>query len=635
MSKSICICLTNGFSKNMKKVLLTYIILVISSLTLDAQISDAIFRVANTNITIQNNKLITDYFFELQINNRQGEKYSVIKIPYSNNDKIKNITAYITDSNDNIISKLKKKDIVEKSYFQDFSFYEDKFIKEFILKHNTYPYKIIYSYQIIQSDFISITNWTPLVERGIPTLSAYLSLTTDTNYKIAIKNYGIEEHMLTRSENKKNHKWQSSHLKPIDDETFSQDISNLIPHISIVPLNFNYKNEGSLKNWQAFGDWQYRLLKELKELPIQEKIKIYNLVKNVEENKEKIKILYHYLQDETRYINVSIDVGGLVPYAASYVAHNKYGDCKALTNYFMSALDVVGISSYYTKIMAGSSISNIDTNFPSQQFNHIILYIPLDEEVIWLDCTSDLAFNYLGTFTQNRKAFVIDGANSHFVKTPALTLKEVLNNRSINATYSNNNCKVIVRSTYQGDEYENLKNIENNYSESNKLRILKRHYVEPGLEPSQIKIEKYHRDSTKIGLTYNAVSNVIYKKYGNEILLSNIPLNLPKFEKPIDRKNELQIDFPIYLIDTIVYQIPAGHKALIDSSKYIIEEEFGKYDLNITKTDNNIFTIKSLIIYPGQYSLSKYQDFYNYYDKIIQIERKTHIVLTPETNNDD
>jgi len=600
-----------------------------------AQLSDAILKKTNTKITIQNNKLITEYYFEIQINNRAGEKYSLIKIPYSKNDEIKKVNAYIEDANGNIVSKLKRKDIIEKSYFQDFSFYEDNYIKEFILKHNSYPYKIVYSYQIILSDFISISRWSPMVDINIPTLSASLTLTTDTNYKIAINNYGLDEPIVTKSENKISYKWQSSYTKQIDDEIFSQNIYNLIPHISIVPLDFKYKNRGSLKNWQAFGDWQYNLLKELRELPIREKIKINNLVKNVADDKEKIKILYHYLQDETRYINVKLEVGGLVPYPAYYVAHNKYGDCKALTNYFISVLELVGIDSYYTKVMAGSQITNIDTTFPSQQFNHIILYIPLDKEDIWLDCTSDLAFNYLGTFTQNREVLVIDSAHSHFVITPALGLKQVLQNRNFNATYSNNISEVTVKSTYRGNDYENLKFITNNYNASDKLKILKNNFVESGLETSQIKIEEYDRDSTKIGLSYEAVSNGIYKKYGDEILLSNLPLNLPNFERPIDRKNTLRIDFPIYIIDTITYKIPTEYEAHINLSKYTIEEKFGKYDLSIRKNKDQIITVKSLKIYRGNYSLSEYENFYNYYDKIIQIERKTHIVLTPETYSND
>ena len=225
---------------------------------------------------------------------------------------------------------------------------------------------------------------------------------------------------MTQLKNVIKFQWKASYTDIIKNEEYSPSISNFLPNVKIVPIEFKYDILGSFKDWISFGNWQYELLQGLNELPDNEKNRIQALIKNIDDDKEKIRTLYHYLQDETRYINVTIETGGLKPYSASYVSQNKFGDCKALTNYFKSVLDNIQIPAYYTKVYAGSPILEIDKNFPSQQSNHIILYIPLKDEDIWLDCTSDGAFNYLGTFTQNRNALVISKDNSRFVKTPNL-----------------------------------------------------------------------------------------------------------------------------------------------------------------------------------------------------------------------
>jgi hypothetical protein len=56
------------------------------------------------------------------------------------------------------------------------------------------------------------------------------------------------------------------------------------------------------------------------------------------------------MQNKTRYVNVSIGIGGWQPMIPEDVRRKGYGDCKGLTNYMKTLLDAAGIKSYYSVI---------------------------------------------------------------------------------------------------------------------------------------------------------------------------------------------------------------------------------------------------------------------------------------------
>ncbi len=599
-----------------------------------AQNHDAELINQKTNIVIDKNKLTKEVLYEIRINNRAGEKYTRITIPFSKLYRVSNIDAHIENSNGKIVKRLKKSDIVERSSISDFSLYEDDFIKDFTLKHNSYPYTIVYSYKIQQKEFLYIDYWMPVLSDKVPTLKANLEITVPVDYTIKYLNHSVNEPSIDTLSNKITSNWHASYTDIMKQEVFSPDISTLLPAVSITPTDFYFEKKGSFENWMTYGNWQHDIMLGLSELPENEKMKILSITENIEDEKEKIKVLYHSLQDETRYINISIGTGGMKPYHASYVVENKYGDCKALTNYFKSVLDFLEIESYYTTVYAGTPTKHIDKSFPSQQFNHVILYIPSDDKDIWLDATSDGPFDYLGTFTQNRDAFVVDFNQSRFVKTPSFSNEDVLETRHINVEYASNQANVSFRNRYKGDMYEKILHIETDYNESDKSRILQSYFVEDGFEMKNHQIIKSNRDSANIELILNATSQEVYRHYGNDILISNIAFELPKFEKPKDRKSPIQIDYPIYKIDTLIYTIPKGFELNQSFKNFAHSNRFGEYKLNINENEGEIIVIKSLQVYAGHYPITDYQDFYGFFETVLGIENKKQLVLNKLHEND-
>jgi hypothetical protein len=117
----------------------------------------------------------------------------------------------------------------------------------------------------------------------------------------------------------------------------------------------------------------------------------------IQSDKDKVRFLYRYLQQNMRYVSVQLGIGGLKPFPAMFVDQKKYGDCKALTNYMGALLRAVNIPSCYAIVNAGTNAKPADPKFPDNVFNHVILCVPLKNDTTWLECTSNTQpFGQLG-----------------------------------------------------------------------------------------------------------------------------------------------------------------------------------------------------------------------------------------------
>lgn len=611
-----------------KNVLVIVILYALSIENTYSQIPNAEVVKYETSISYKSGILYKSISCDIKINNRDGDRYTKILIPFSKLSKVSKLNARILDLNGKEIKKMNLSDISEHSNFQDFSFFEDNMVKEFTLSHNIYPYIMSYMYLVQEKQFLYIDSWTPVINEKIPTIDAVLKIELPTDYPILFKNKGTLASKTDTLKDLIRYCWHSK-FTPIDlPEKFMPNLNEFIPSVEVVPKNFIYDQMGSFESWTTYGDWQYNLIEKLSDLSTSEKGKIDFMVRNVTNKQEQIKILYHYLQDETRYVNISIKTGGLKPFPAAFVTEKKYGDCKALTNYMKAMLSHIGITSYYSKIFAADAVKNIDKSFPSQQFNHVILCVPIEKDTIWLDCTSKGPFNYLGTFTQNRDAYIIKKNSSFFAKTPVFKFKDVLDVRKVEFTLESNS-EVIANfeNTYRSDDFFRLLYVDK-YLNRNELNIvINDEFIEKGFDLNEYKIIRSPRDSISIQLKYNATSSKIYRNYGNDKIIHLLPFEIPEFTKPSSRKYPLQFDFPINKLDTLDYLIPKSLNVINKLENQHIKSNFGEYSIQFSYKNSRIQIIKSFMLYTGTYSLKEYSDFYEFILKVKNVERNTLITI--------
>ncbi|HCT31243.1 MAG TPA: DUF3857 domain-containing protein [Bacteroidales bacterium] len=582
----------------------------------------------STQCELKSGKLVQIDTIILQINNRSGEKYSEIEIPFSKMLKLSDLNAWIEDTNGTVVRKLKNSDITDKSEVSNYSLYEDDFVRTFSLKHNSYPYKICYTYKQTKTQFVSIVNWTPVIFSKVSTRSAFLTIILPKD--CVVKKYVNSSEIISADTTGVNNKYvfYSSYEKVDNNQIFAEPFGNNIPKVVVLPKEFLFGVKGGTDSWAEFGDWFLNLNKGSLDLPDSEKTTIDRLIMNITDPKEKAKVLYYYLQDHTRYINVSIGIGGFKAYPATYVSTNKYGDCKALTNYMMALLEYAGIKSYYTLINSSREPEKLIESMPCPQFNHIILTIPFGKDTVWLENTSMAEpFGYIRSSIQNRKALLIEQNNSRLINIPTTSRKQIsLSRKTFISFNEQGNADYKTELIFGGNNYEQYNSLNNYYNKKEQDEIVKELVPFQNCELINWEIINSNRDSATIRLNSKLNIYKLLKPLGEDFYLTLNPVLQYTFERPSNRKFPLQIPYPINNVDTAIYQFPDKLVLKTIPENVNVKTNFGYYELTTKQVGETFYVIKKLSIFPVYCDLTDYSAFYNFINSLRDFEKKV-IVL--------
>jgi len=551
----------------------------------------------------------------ITILNKNGDNHARLVLFYDKNTAIKSIKGEVYNEFGKLIGKFSQGDFRDESAVQGFSLFEDSRLKHYLPAVNSYPYTIVYTYEIRFKQNLIIPDWKPKPADDVSVeRSTYSFICKPSDlFRIKAQHYDgtVNE---TANEKQKIMTWKVTDLPAVKEEPYSPNEENYLTQIKIAPQQFSYFNyKGNYTNWEELGKWTYNNLLKGRDVISASTVElIKDLIKNEKDNKAKAKRIYEYVQNKTRYISVQIGIGGFQPVTAAEVDRLGYGDCKGLVNYLQALLKVAEIESYYCVVEAGTEKVSLDPTYASMnQGNHVILCLPLKGDTTWLECTSQtIPFGYLGDFTDDRYVLACTPDGGKLLKTPKLVDQKNLQIRNAEMTLSvDGNITGTVKTVFSGSQYEKNEDIINK-SSIDQHKLLKEVYDIDNINFDQVK----YIQKKEINPILMEDLTIKIKNYGSvngeRLFLSanlfNIQRSIPEVK---NRTMPVLINRGYVHLDTVIYHIPENMVLTTEVIEQSLQNEFGEYQIKTKLEGNKLSYIRKMKLNSGTFPAERYAVF--------------------------
>ena len=596
----------------------------------------AVIREYHTQVEIRSrNRVQKKITYVVTVLNERGSHFADLGVGYDSFRKVRNLKGTLYDKNGEKIRDMHRREFLDTQRYSDYALYSENRIIRATHNERTYPFTIQYEYTVNYSitAFLDFP-WIPVDDMHLAAEQA--SFTFDTPDDFEFRHKAVHTDILPRvkphGRNRKHHTWELTNIKAIPREDFMPSVFDLTPHIFFSPNAFTYgKYQGNMQSWKEIGQWINLLNDGKQDLNQQSIQKAQELTAGMSDTLDIIRAIYQYAQSHTRYVAILLGVGGYQPEPASSVAQMGYGECKALSNYTVALLNAAGIKAHYTLIQHGQQIVQIDPDFPSNYFNHVIVCVPLENDTIWLETTNQLLpMGFIGAGNMDRYALVVTDEGGVLTRTPPVVAEKNNVNQFLTAALNTNGiARISLRKEFNGISISN-RILPSRSTNNNQIEFFRE---SAGLNQLFIEHIDYQLKG-KLNPSITKEADFVLQNYsrtaGDRIIFRPLMLeaSLTAPAQTQQRYNDFRLPSTVLYSDSVLWQLPGNYKPIQLPDNTNLETPFGIYRLHYqTHNDDNTLTLKrELKINGGLFRADAYHDFREFLREIQRADRNQVIL---------
>lgn len=599
--------------------------------------ANAVVRYDRTRVEITSDKhLVYENQRFITIFSDPGKEDAEIAIPYSTSfDRLADAYAVVYDSNGGLVKKLRRKEMMDVSPSGFSDNVDDTRLLYADLTQQKYPYTIEITYKKITRGLIGYPDWRPVARPNVSLEYALLEVVTPEDRSFRYKSvFGAGEPDVALSGGTRTHRWELKSLPAWQSEPMCPE-----PPFSTVYLAADQfemdGHKGRGVSWEDFSAFAYSLYAGRDALPGDLMQQVNSLTAGLHSTEDKVRVLYQYMQQKTRYVFIGLGIGGWQPFEAAYVHQNGYGDCKALTNFMYSMLKAAGIPSHPALVYSGRGGNrHVQPDLPGSQFNHVILCVPQPgKDTIWLECTSNQApAGYLGASTHDRHVLLLMPEGGKLVRTPAYP-PEYSQLRRVTAVNVGEDgmANVRIRLFASGDQHEELYTMPH-LSQGDQEKLLrsmtqantfdlKRYALQPreghaAALDYEIQVRNWAAPSgTRLFVPLNVLNRQTY-----------VPMACEKRSQPVE------IAASWLDTDTVFIRLPEGFRIeSLPAAPAPIERSYGSYRAEIEAIDENtLLYIRQLRMQRSLLPPEAYNELRSFFQQVAKAD-KLQLVLNKKS----
>lgn len=266
------------------------------------------------------------------------------------------------------------------------------------------------------------------------------------------------------------------------------------------------------------------------------------------------------------------------------------------------------------------------------QGNHVILALPLEEQMTWLECTSqEVPFGYLGDFTDDRDVLVITENGGELKQTKKYGQKDNL--EQLRADF-----QISAGGDVSGDISKSSAGIF--YGDQLRLKHfdpkeLNKHYLKKWGRINRLEIEdivlKNNRDSVVFYEELKISATGYLTSVNNDYLLRPNLFGLTREYIPAryaHRKTPFALERGSMDEIEIHFTLPEGYEvsALPESTR--IENEFGSYTSHFSAEGEQIKYTRTFRINEGTHDAGAYNEFRDFYKDVVRGDAQKLLIKT-------
>ena len=595
--------------------------------------ADVVIREYSESIEIKSlTSIVIDVHRVITVLRENGLENANLEVYYNQDSKVNSIHAICYNAEGYETEHSKSSMILDESAIPDGSFYSDDRVKRLKVIGIAYPFTMEYNYEIVLHKLLHYPAWIPQDDYRLSLEHSAFSLVAKDELLPRFKEFNLPNPArVDHGKGETAVSYVFENIPAIEAERYSIPIKERVPAVYIAPNDYRALGEDfDFRTWKSYGMWIYNLNRDRDILPENTRKQLMDVLKDKQTKLEKIKETYHFVQQNTRYLNTNIGIGGWQTIEASTIAEKGYGDCKGLVNYTRALMSAAGITSYYALVGEGGEAQDVFVDFPSNQFNHVILCVPMENDTIWLECTNQsIPFGYLGSTTTNRHVLLVTPDGGILVRTPKYEgSANTMNRKIIVGLDSTGNASVGITARCRGLQYEDVMGMENK-SEQDLEKVLYPTIIMPSATIKKINCSFKKDRDPEARVTINLSVRSFASRTGNRIFLpfnafTNINTSLNNLS---NRKTPVFLRYSTIDSDTVEIHLPPGYKIESLPSSVEVSSQFGHYQLTTMQKDNVLTFFRTIERKEGRYPPESFTEYTAYLQKIARADKSNAVLI--------
>ncbi len=166
-------------------------------------------------------------------------------------------------------------------------------------------------------------------------------------------------------------------VPPMDPEPLQPPFSQTLGHIHV----------STYRSWEDMGKWYWGLVKDQFVADDEVRRRVAEITKGLTDDRAKVRAVYDYVVQKTRYVALEFGIHGFKPYRCSQIFSRGFGDCKDKATLIVTMLKELGIPATIVILRTGMR-GDFETEPASlAPFDHAIAYVPSMD--LYLDGTAE------------------------------------------------------------------------------------------------------------------------------------------------------------------------------------------------------------------------------------------------------